>query len=42
MQNPLAIPNFLGFSTTKITHSIPRRPISKRRDPGRLLSKTDF
>jgi hypothetical protein len=26
MQNPLAIPSFVGFSTPKITHSIPRRP----------------
>jgi hypothetical protein len=27
MKNPLAIPSFVGFSTPKITHSIPRRPI---------------
>ena len=26
MQNLLAIPSFLAFSTSKIAHSIPRRP----------------
>src|SRR5215207_5198429 len=44
MQNPLAIPNFLGFSTTKITHSIPRRPsyILDNQGRYRILRRIDL
>src|SRR6267154_5981000 len=40
MQNLLAIPNFPAFSTSKITHSIPRRPSIIITRPGRISRST--